>query len=43
MKCMNKLHYCETVWGQEDVFNVLEKSFLFSPKLHLFDQKYSKN
>ncbi len=25
------------------VFKVVERSFLYSPKLHLFDQKYSKN
>ncbi len=34
------LYYSKT-WGRWD-FNVLE-SFLYSPMLHLFGQKYSKN
>lgn len=32
------IHYCLNVWGQVDFF-----ALLCSPRLHLYDNKYSKN
>ncbi len=41
-KCYINKHYRLNVWSWED-FDVFERSFLCSPKLHLFHQNYSKN
>jgi len=37
----NEVHSCST-FGLVVFFNVFERSLLCSPKLHLFDQEYSK-